>query len=688
MALKLENNLGTKFNLTHANNASEISLTSKDLTSTAYTVETIEELATVPVEFSTVIVKDSNRGGTFVSKTEVDIDPNTGNLYAVNGGTVFAKLGGGFWVRQYSGAVNVKWFGGNYAYPNGTIKIENSKLIGTSIVTDKIIGETSTTTDYGIHITNASLISDITIEHTCNATSTVNGRSNCAILLGAKLPSDDTKSKYSKIENVKIDYTDNNGYSGNTIGGFGDVSNIAIKNIDVVTNSKIGLQFHWGYTADSTMTNHPRSITVNDYTVIGDILNTTGLYLSGCHDIHISNGTISNCNQGIIIGAGDVGEGKNPKEVSNSKVMGNINISGYTLSNILNEAILINGASYTLNKDVLFPNQRWISANYPYTGISINNIRVLRDVNSSNNSIDLRHLANTNITNVKVAVVNEAQKTGTTEALSLTACIDSNIDITSNCVVSTNCLSGKNNNIKVNHTNSDIKNTTLQNGVVIRGSIVNATVRDAVNIGDTYIVLTLTTHIHKGMLFEYGNNMFTFDENANYSSRASENVGVKVKIQPATIAIPAGATIEQYYCLHNSTITGNIVGMNKGIRIISSDARVPYNINIDATFEKSITSDIEVPLGIVIKYNGRYYYNDNGGTMTFKNKVALQPTVISYEEINGKKIGSSAAVPTSKFWNKGDILYNRNAEASGYAGWVCTTAGTPGTWKTFGAITA
>ena len=76
MGLKLENNLGTKFNLSHANNASEISLTSKVLTSTAYTVEIIDELIDVPVEFNTVIVKDINRGGTFVSKTEIDIDPN------------------------------------------------------------------------------------------------------------------------------------------------------------------------------------------------------------------------------------------------------------------------------------------------------------------------------------------------------------------------------------------------------------------------------------------------------------------------------------------------------------------------------------------------------------------------------------------------------------------------------------
>ena len=79
--------------------------------STAYTVEVIEDFITVPVGFNTVIVKDVNRGGTFVSKTSVDIDPNTGSVYAVNGGTVFAKSGGGFWVRQFSGAVNVKWFG-------------------------------------------------------------------------------------------------------------------------------------------------------------------------------------------------------------------------------------------------------------------------------------------------------------------------------------------------------------------------------------------------------------------------------------------------------------------------------------------------------------------------------------------------------------------------------------------------
>ena len=75
-----------------------------------YIVDTIEDLATY-TGTGLVMVKDIYRGGTFVSKTEVDIDQNTGSLYLANDGTVFAKLGGGFWVRQYSGALDARWFG-------------------------------------------------------------------------------------------------------------------------------------------------------------------------------------------------------------------------------------------------------------------------------------------------------------------------------------------------------------------------------------------------------------------------------------------------------------------------------------------------------------------------------------------------------------------------------------------------
>lgn len=45
-----------------------------------------------------------------------------------------------------------------------------------------------------------------------------------------------------------------------------------------------------------------------------------------------------------------------------------------------------------------------------------------------------------------------------------------------------------------------------------------------------------------------------------------------------------------------------------------------------------------------------------------------------------------SAAPTTGTWAVGDIVYNDTPTSGGYIGWVCTAAGTPGTWKTFGLI--
>lgn len=44
------------------------------------------------------------------------------------------------------------------------------------------------------------------------------------------------------------------------------------------------------------------------------------------------------------------------------------------------------------------------------------------------------------------------------------------------------------------------------------------------------------------------------------------------------------------------------------------------------------------------------------------------------------------AAPTAGTWRLGDIVWHSAPAAAGTIGWVCVTAGTPGTWKTFGAI--
>jgi hypothetical protein len=44
------------------------------------------------------------------------------------------------------------------------------------------------------------------------------------------------------------------------------------------------------------------------------------------------------------------------------------------------------------------------------------------------------------------------------------------------------------------------------------------------------------------------------------------------------------------------------------------------------------------------------------------------------------------SIPTTGAHVKGEILYNTNPTSGGYAGWICTASGTPGTWNPFGAI--
>lgn len=57
-------------------------------------------------------------------------------------------------------------------------------------------------------------------------------------------------------------------------------------------------------------------------------------------------------------------------------------------------------------------------------------------------------------------------------------------------------------------------------------------------------------------------------------------------------------------------------------------------------------------------------------------------------KVEGKKIGTGDAIPTSGTFRQGDIVYNNNPVPTGYVGWVCIRSGTPGEWKPFGQISS
>jgi len=49
-------------------------------------------------------------------------------------------------------------------------------------------------------------------------------------------------------------------------------------------------------------------------------------------------------------------------------------------------------------------------------------------------------------------------------------------------------------------------------------------------------------------------------------------------------------------------------------------------------------------------------------------------------------LSQAGVAPSTGTWQKGDIVFDTDASAGGFVGFYCTASGTPGTWKTFGAI--
>ena len=47
---------------------------------------------------------------------------------------------------------------------------------------------------------------------------------------------------------------------------------------------------------------------------------------------------------------------------------------------------------------------------------------------------------------------------------------------------------------------------------------------------------------------------------------------------------------------------------------------------------------------------------------------------------------AATAAPVAGPWLQGDIVWNTNPAPAGWVGWICTSAGSPGTWKGFGLI--
>lgn len=150
--------------------------------------------------------------------------------------------------------------------------------------------------------------------------------------------------------------------------------------------------------------------------------------------------------------------------------------------------------------------------------------------------------------------------------------------------------------------------------------------------------------------------------------------------------------------------TGNIIKAGLvGIELSSGDYLNQKQMIIeDNTIVADTTNGSNTSVyGIDISNSGTRYLriNNNSFHGTFSSEWAGTWDYIAYFQGSNlshmkpqtqigyqNKVLYRAAAPTTKDWLVGDIIYNVTPSAGGNIGWVCVTAGTPGTWKSFGTI--
>lgn len=136
----------------------------------------------------------------------------------------------------------------------------------------------------------------------------------------------------------------------------------------------------------------------------------------------------------------------------------------------------------------------------------------------------------------------------------------------------------------------------------------------------------------------------------------------------------------------NTTFTGNIVGTSAAPHNSYVQLRADFNGTVIGNVV--ISNSAQPPISILSGAAGRIDGNVITNLVAATRVTANPDSSISLDRFSfGRLVDQVRSVaPTTGTWKVGDIFWAAAPEAGGYIGAVCTAAGTPGTWKNFGAI--
>lgn len=202
------------------------------------------------------------------------------------------------------------------------------------------------------------------------------------------------------------------------------------------------------------------------------------------------------------------------------------------------------------------------------------------------------------------------------------------------------------------------------------------------------------------------------NRSAYYGCYAEGNQSVTWDVNSLCVRL-GGLGVYEHNRAHNGVVLGGMPGgdayLNKGLTFASTEdiANAGGVGEFPGAFCKVDYTGWTYRYGAttaVIRFNGNASPNytdftvDDVPVIRFPNSAVTGNLAKNRPyNPNGLSIGSSGrsaivgagnAAPTTGTYDAGAIWLNDLPTAGGFIGWVCVTAGTPGVWKTFGAISA
>lgn len=445
------------------------------------------------------------------------------------------------------------------------------------------------------------------------------------------------------------------------IKGYSNANNWSVKNlcIDVnptervnITTSDIGISI-----------NGSSNVIIENVKIIGS--NTTDAY---CLRIGAYNGTrpnnviVRNCEINVINGGFNgiaITAGKNIT-IDNNIVNNNVGGSGFCIDVEANTAENPSDESYWLNNIILNNNKCYGSS-----------IAISGKTNPSNNNI--------NVTNNYIELTN----TNVNEGLIL---------------FQINDVKALNNHIVYNLSSATIDGTSY-NAIRINGTKLNIS-NNTINLKHTlfsvFRIYGTTSVGDKGTEdIIINKNIITFDSGVTASNLynvastgkviISNNISNNATVTYGVNNSNSSADNELIFTNNNISINGRALYIKKGKKVIISNNLIEsYRNIIESVTNLSINNNI-------INHTSGQYSAFDSDIFSANTRVNFNNNLIYGSSTGGiyqesPYIGSGTAAPVSGTWNRGSIIYNSTPSSGNPIGWMCITAGDPGTWVSLGNL--